>query len=94
MKRQNAEAGDDWLKERPGRWPAVELRRAALLAEALLIIDATKQYGLIEGGPKIDAERCWRVIQAAKGRRIVVSRNEAMEEAVRVVDAVNRGAWR
>lgn len=85
-------ASDDWLKKRPGLWPAVELRNAALLAEACLILDAAKHYGLILGGPKIDAERCRQVIRAAKGRGITVRRDEAMAAAEELVGEINGGA--
>lgn len=39
--------------ENPEQW-----QEAVDLAEAMLQIDSARQYGLITGGPRVDAERC------------------------------------
>jgi hypothetical protein len=36
----------------------------------LLWLDAARQYGLVEGGPGIDQERCAYMIELGKGRGI------------------------
>jgi hypothetical protein len=38
--------------------PADKLREAGLLADALLHIEAARQYGFRAGGPKCNVERC------------------------------------
>lgn len=45
----------------PGEW-----QEADDAAHALLTIDAARQYGLIEGGPDCDRERCADILQKAK----------------------------
>ncbi len=47
-----------------------EWQDAADAARVLLTIDAARQYGLIEGGPECDQERCVEILRLAKRRRI------------------------
>lgn len=44
-----------------------EWQEAVDLAEVLLLIDSARKYGLITGGPGVDADRCDRLL--AEGRR-------------------------
>jgi hypothetical protein len=51
----------------PDLVPTADLRNVALSAHAVLLIDAARQYGLIGGGPEINAERAEEIItQAAR----------------------------
>lgn len=51
------------MSEDPGT--IAEWREAALGADALLLIDAGQQYGLITGGPKANVERCEEIVRRA-----------------------------
>lgn len=42
-----------------------ELRTVAILAEVYLRIESARLYGLIDGGPEIDVERCEELIGMA-----------------------------
>lgn len=42
-------------------------------AALLLAIDSCRQYGLITGGPEINAERCCRMIQRGRERGVVAA---------------------
>jgi len=55
------------------RWPRTprEWRDAAACADVLLAVDAARQYGLVEGGPAIDRDRCLRLLARAKAHGIV-----------------------
>lgn len=48
-----------------------EWQEAADGAELALLIDSCRQYGLIEGGPEYDLERCDWILKEAKKRGIV-----------------------
>lgn len=50
-----------------------EWQEAADDAYTLLLIDSAKQYGLIEGGPTINVERCEVILDRAKIRGIAPS---------------------
>ena len=45
----------------PGEW-----QEAVDMAELLLMIDSAKQYGLIAGGPEVDAVRCAEIVLSGK----------------------------
>lgn len=47
-----------------------EWQEAADLAEVYLKIDSAHQYGLIEGAPDIDIERCEKILKLAARRHI------------------------
>lgn len=47
-----------------------EWQAAANAARELLLIDAARQYGLIEGGPIPDVDRCEEILRLAKERGI------------------------
>lgn len=47
-----------------------EWQVAADGAYFLLSLDAARQYGLIEGGPEIDADRCMEILDRAKAMGI------------------------
>jgi len=47
--------------ETPDEW-----RRACNLAVAMLRIDAARLYGLVRGGPEVDADRCADIIRRGK----------------------------
>lgn len=52
-----------------------EWQEAADAAHVLLTVDAARQYGLIEGGPEIDQERCVEILRLAKRRRITPAKD-------------------
>lgn len=58
-----------------------EWQEAADAAHVLLTIDAARQYGLIEGGPECDQERCVEILRLAKLRRIV-PRKDCIEQVL------------
>ena len=53
-----------------------QLRTGALAAEVYLLIDAAKKYGLVEGGPEINVERCEEVIAEARAAGVTYSQDE------------------
>lgn len=50
-----------------------EWQDAADAAHVLLSLDAARQYGLIEGGPECNQERCAEILRLAKRRGITPS---------------------
>jgi hypothetical protein len=48
-----------------------EWREAVTLAEVLLDVDAARMYGLIRGGPPIDANRCLELLAGGRARGIL-----------------------
>lgn len=47
--------------ETPEQW-----QLAVDAAHACLALDSAKQYGLIEGGPRIDVERCVEILEGGE----------------------------
>ncbi len=45
-----------------------EWQDAVDAAQLLLLIDSARQYGLIDGGPAVDVERCVQVLEVGKAR--------------------------
>ena len=60
----------------PAQW-----QEAVDLAHGCLCLDSARQYGLVQGGPGVDVERCADIIAKGKAMGIVPS-----------VDAVGRFA--
>lgn len=58
-----------------------EWQQAVDAAEALLRVDAAKQYGLVEGGPDVDEERCRELLEKGQ-RRGFRPREEAVEAII------------
>ena len=56
-----------------------EWQNAADAADALLEIDSARIYGLVTGGPEIDAERCWELVHRAKELHGIEPREDAVE---------------
>jgi hypothetical protein len=71
-------------KPRNPRTPA-EWQEAADGAQVMLLVDAARQYGLIEGGPEVDQERCVEILRLAK-RRGITPREDCVERAFRPAD--------
>lgn len=46
---------------RPGEWQS-----AVDAAHACLVLDSARCYGLVSGGPQIDAERCDHILKSGK----------------------------
>jgi hypothetical protein len=53
-------------RERTPRTRA-EWQEAADMAQFCLLLDAARQWGLVTGGPVINADRCGLIIDAAQG---------------------------
>lgn len=68
--------------ETPEQW-----QEAVDCAEACLLIDAARQYGLITGGPAVNVERCVQ-IKAHGYRRGVSPRQVAVD---RFINEICRG---
>jgi hypothetical protein len=47
-----------------------EWQEAADLATFWLHVDAARAYGLVKGGPPVDADRCEALLAAARGRGV------------------------
>lgn len=43
------------------------------MAEGALVLDSTRKYGLVTGGPKVNCDRCVEIIDAGRERGIVPS---------------------
>lgn len=67
----------------PNDPPTVEEWQTAVdAADALLKLDAARTYGLVTGGPEIDAERCWEIVHTARERYGVEPAEDAVERFV------------
>lgn len=51
--------------ETAGQW-----QEAVDIAHAALALDAARQYGLVEGGPKVNVERCQEMLERGARTRI------------------------
>lgn len=58
-----------------------EWQQAVDAAEALMRVDAAKQYGLIEGGPDVDQERCRELLEKGQ-KRGFRPREDAVEQII------------
>ena len=47
-----------------------EWQTAATMAHLLLTIESARMYGLIEGGPKVDLQRCEQILELARRRKV------------------------
>jgi hypothetical protein len=47
-----------------------EWQEAADSSNFLLLLDSARQFGLIEGGPQLDVDRCVWILEQAKSRGI------------------------
>ena len=68
-----------------------ELRRQALAAHAIRMIHDCKLYGLLQGGPRANVQKCDRIIDRAARNGIVFSDEEVVETAVSFIDQINQG---
>jgi hypothetical protein len=55
------------MKTRDPKTPA-EWQAAVDTAEACLLIDSARQYGLITGGPVVDVDRCEQILIRGRAR--------------------------
>jgi len=58
-----------------------EWQEAVDAAEAMLLLDSARQYGLITGGPGVHVDRCLEVLAAGRDRGIV-PRPDAIERVL------------
>jgi hypothetical protein len=54
----------------PDEWQA-----AVNAAEACLLVDSARQYGLITGGPVVDVARCDEILEQGRARQIVPTKD-------------------
>ena len=47
-----------------------EWQEAANLAKFLQLVDSARAYGLIEGGPQVNAERCEEILRRASSKGV------------------------
>ena len=59
-----------------------EWQNAADAADALLKLDAARMYGLVTGGPEVDADRCWDLIHRAAEMHGIEPAEDAVERFV------------
>jgi hypothetical protein len=45
-----------------------EWQEAVDAAEFMLLLDSSRQYGLVTGGPKVNIERCEEILREGKQR--------------------------
>lgn len=55
-----------------------EWRKVALLARGALLFHSARAYGLIDGGPEINVERCEKLLAGARARGITVNADAAI----------------
>jgi hypothetical protein len=67
-----------------------EWRDAVLAAAALRQIHDCKLYGLIEGGPDINVERCDELIEKGRARGVVFSEREIRDAACEMAKGLAR----
>lgn len=77
------------MKRAANEPPEDALRAVGIMADACLLIDSARKYGLVSGGPDIDIERCEELIERAKAAGHTWTREER-EYAVRVIIANDR----
>ena len=59
-----------------------EWQNAVDAANALLKLDAARLYGLVSGGPEIDADRCWEILHRAAELHGIEPAEDAVERLV------------
>lgn len=59
-----------------------EWQNAVDAADALLKLDAARQYGLVRGGPEVDADRCWDLIHRAASNYGIEPAEDAVERFI------------
>jgi hypothetical protein len=68
-----------------------EWEAAAVLAAGHLMIDDARLYGFVEGGPKINRERCVEILDQAAAVGIVPTKEAATQAALDIIAEVNGG---
>ncbi len=58
-----------------------EWQDAVDLADFFITLDSARQYGLVEGGPKVNLERCEELL-AAGSKRGIVPRPDAIDRCL------------
>lgn len=66
-----------------------EWQQAVNLAQFALLLDATRQYGLLTGGPTINVARCETLLRRG-ARRGIVPLAEAIDELIEAFAAAVR----
>lgn len=60
----------------------IEWQNAVDAADALLKLDAARLYGLVRGGPEVDAERCWEIVHRAYELHGIEPAEDAVERLI------------
>ena len=68
-----------------------ELTYAATLAQAMLLLDSARAYGLVEGGPDVDVARCEELLAEAEDREIVVHQDDVDQAVAQIVLELTAG---
>jgi hypothetical protein len=55
-----------------------EWQEAVDLAEFHLLVDSAKQYGLVEGGPRVNTRRCDYILREGKKRGVYPASHETL----------------
>lgn len=58
-----------------------EWQQAVDAAEAWLVLDAARAYGLVAGGPRVDTERCTELLR--QGKRMGIYPNDRVVQLVK-----------
>lgn len=71
-----------------GRNPGTpaEWQLAVDSAEACLLLDSARQYGLIEGGPGVNVDRCVEILEHGRARGIVPTPEGVQRNLVALVN--------
>jgi hypothetical protein len=61
------------MPDEPPKWPETpdEWREALTLARGWIAIDSCRQYGLVQGGPTINVDRCVEILKEGTRRRLM-----------------------
>jgi hypothetical protein len=70
--------------ETPAEW-----QDAVNAAEACLLIDSARQYGLITGGPGVDVDRCVQIVDRGRAQQIVPQR-DGVEDQIQALISEGR----
>lgn len=66
-----------------------ELRALGVLADACLMIETARRYGLAEGGPDVHVDKCEAAVAAAGERGLTWTSDEVATDAVALIDQFN-----
>ncbi len=68
-----------------------EWQDACDAADAMLKLDAARMYGLVFGGPEIDADKCWDLIHRAAELHGIEPAEDAVERLMAELTGTGEG---